>query len=86
MLVMTMTRMKHEDEKSALFKTPKQPTSDPTKLPLTEVKFGMNDANAEPIRWKVLNGKVITAIRVPRAGTRNCFESRRNRRVGLTML
>jgi hypothetical protein len=62
-----------EDEESVSFKTPKKPTSDPTKPPPTEVKFDMNDAHAAPIKWKSRNGKAMTAIRVPRAGTRKSF-------------
>jgi hypothetical protein len=37
------------------------------------VKFDMNDAHAAPIKWKSRNGKAMTAIRVPRAGTRKSF-------------
>jgi hypothetical protein len=62
-----------EDEKSASFKTPKKPTSDPTKPPPTEVKFDMNDAKDKSIQWQSPNGKVMNAIRVPEAGTRKSF-------------
>jgi hypothetical protein len=56
-----------EDDESLSFKTPAKPKSDPT------VTFDMNEANAAPINWQSPNGKTMTAIRIPRAGTRKSF-------------